>query len=640
MDIIPIIPASQQGHPAPSIDSPAGNGEPGFDAILNQKIPAPADSGLLTSQPTKNKHHTSSPLFDPDQRVVLLNDETASSNGSPQLVNISADNNHTTSNRGAGQFSEISTKQPEHLPTTAAGLTQELPLVNQWTISADHPDLFLGGSDQAHQADLSMSALFDSNSAERSFKPDELGGNLVENLASPDTLHREDPAADFFQAKTFFSLFSLELHSTASAFSVKSRQAAAFTISRQSTSINVDIGIPSPIAQKGQEATEPKVFSILPGTGAPAQLRSAAEGTHAAAERLGPFFETISTSIFPKDQPNNVLATGQSIWRDSSILLQELQKLITQSDDLIKIEVPFEPGVTSTKDIGYLFRQPALEAAGAHLGAAESIPRATGNSLLESVLLGPEISQQSKTEQLRDGLREKINDPLLNPKTDLVGNSNERGSNQNLQHNMNSSSNNLLQQQAATVVQNSSSLPADQSAGNGAFSSQFHDIGSPQIAETAKTSATPSPHLSLVRDHEIINQLVERFTSQTRLQTSRLSLQLHPAELGEVKIDVIVKGDVLKANIYAQTHQAGELIDRNIARLREILQDQGLSVSDLVVSFKSDTIDDYSSQHGQLYQDQARYSKQPDKPTSTSLFETEGPLVADQNDPSGVNLTI
>ena len=151
---------------------------------------------------------------------------------------------------------------------------------------------------------------------------------------------------------------------------------------------------------------------------------------------------------------------------------------------------------------------------------------------------------------------------------------------------------------------------------------------------------TPSPHSSFVRDQEIINQLVERFTAQTRLQTSRLSLQLHPAELGELKIDVIVKGDVLKANNYAQTHQAGELIDRNIHRLREILQDQGLSVGDLIVSFKSDSIDDYSSQHGQLYQDQTRYLKQPDKPTPTSTLEIEETLVANQNDQSGVNLTI
>ncbi len=63
-------------------------------------------------------------------------------------------------------------------------------------------------------------------------------------------------------------------------------------------------------------------------------------------------------------------------------------------------------------------------------------------------------------------------------------------------------------------------------------------------------------------------------------------------------------------------------------------------MEDLNVSFKSDNIDDFTSQHGQLFQDQTQFLKGQNKPTTTSKFEIEETLLTDADDQSGVNLTI
>ncbi|MGI9568301.1 MAG: flagellar hook-length control protein FliK, partial [Desulfobulbia bacterium] len=105
---------------------------------------------------------------------------------------------------------------------------------------------------------------------------------------------------------------------------------------------------------------------------------------------------------------------------------------------------------------------------------------------------------------------------------------------------------------------------------------------------------------------------------------------------------VLVKGEVLKANIYAQTHQASEVIDRNLPRLREILQGHGISVDELVVIFESETIDNFSSQYGQLSQGQNNHLKDQGNTQTSTRFENtiEEMLLSETEQESGVNLKI
>ncbi len=641
MDIIPIIPAPQQGPPTPSVDTPAGNGDTGFDTILNQEMPNQATSIVENSPSETWKQQSSKAPLNSEEQPMAEDSDAMPGEGSGQLFDFPSSQNSAASLHDTSQVETIVSDQLEKIDLAADPFAQHYSLFRQSATGIDVSDTFSIPGNREIPTNQSLRDLPADKLPENLLDPFVTLTDIVDRLLSPEQLRPSELAGISNDNSSPYPRFSLELQSTASAFSIKSGDAAAITISAQSAfiDVNIEMGSATPLSTQGNISQSVPVNLLQ--ADAHSQLRTISDFINISLpERAGAFFDTPHTSAFMNNQPGTAPAGQQPNIGSSSILLQELQKLLTNSEDSISLEVPFEPKVTSSKEIGYLFRPAILENYEARMSAAETSTRVSNNSLFEALLVDPGVSTHSKADPLRTSISEKANEQLLNPKFDLLGKNVEQNTNsQTSQQNLNSSNNNSLQQQAATTTQPVSALSTDQTTINTPFTSQFHDAGTAQGAETAKTSPTPLPQHTFVRDQEIINQLVERFTAQTRLQTSRLSMQLHPAELGQVKIDMIVKGDVLKANIYAQTHQAGELIDRNIHRLREILQDQGITVDDLVVSFQSDSIDDYSSQHGQLYQDQTPFLKQSHK-SATTKFEIEEAVVENENLQSGVNLTI
>jgi flagellar hook-length control protein FliK len=125
-----------------------------------------------------------------------------------------------------------------------------------------------------------------------------------------------------------------------------------------------------------------------------------------------------------------------------------------------------------------------------------------------------------------------------------------------------------------------------------------------------------------------------------------MNLKLHPAELGELKISLVVKEDSLKANIYAQTRQAQEIIEKHLPRLKTILEEQGLVVEDLLVTLESDFLEDSTSQQSQSFaQQMSEFERGHGGRRDSTLFHQSledlpagaepGPLQS-----SGVNLTV
>lgn len=146
-----------------------------------------------------------------------------------------------------------------------------------------------------------------------------------------------------------------------------------------------------------------------------------------------------------------------------------------------------------------------------------------------------------------------------------------------------------------------------------------------------------------VPEKEIVNNLIQRFSVNPRLQTSKLTMQLHPAELGELKIDIFVKEGSIKANIVAQSQQVLDTLEKNMPRLRTVLEAQGFSVDSFEI-----TMSDDSGRQQELFQE--HFSSQQQEPTFTgsSTNETKAfDLVLDNidelseaTDNSGVNVTV
>jgi flagellar hook-length control protein FliK len=197
--------------------------------------------------------------------------------------------------------------------------------------------------------------------------------------------------------------------------------------------------------------------------------------------------------------------------------------------------------------------------------------------------------------------------------------------------------------------QNTSTIPLPLSHSNSDPASQFIVTGlGTQTAVTTPGHTSVSQPTSLppgaqVPAEELINHLVERFSINPRLQTSKISLNLNPAELGALKIDILVKGDSIKAHIAAGNLQIQETIEKNMPKLRTILEQQGFTVEDFKVTLESS-----NSSSNDFFQQQFS-SRQDSSPRATpvsslssfelSLNSAEELLVAPSMD-SGINLSI
>ncbi|KAB2889485.1 MAG: hypothetical protein F9K32_12590 [Desulfobulbaceae bacterium] len=163
--------------------------------------------------------------------------------------------------------------------------------------------------------------------------------------------------------------------------------------------------------------------------------------------------------------------------------------------------------------------------------------------------------------------------------------------------------NNATAQQSAAAGSANAAPQPDQPGHNGIFSSVLQESTAAQPA-TGQGSTVTLPSGTLVSEHEVVNQLIQRFQMSTRLQSSKINLRLHPAELGELKIDLTVKEGTIKASVFAQNQHVQEILERNMPRLRTTLEQQGFTIDEIVVSFKSDTAKEFDLFDGRSTRDQ------------------------------------
>jgi len=92
------------------------------------------------------------------------------------------------------------------------------------------------------------------------------------------------------------------------------------------------------------------------------------------------------------------------------------------------------------------------------------------------------------------------------------------------------------------------------------------------------------PSGTVVPEGTVVEQMVAHLSVNKRLETGTVNLRLHPQELGELRLEIKVEQDNIKAHIVAQNPQAQEMIDRHLPRLREALEQQGLNLQQVEVT--------------------------------------------------------
>lgn len=143
----------------------------------------------------------------------------------------------------------------------------------------------------------------------------------------------------------------------------------------------------------------------------------------------------------------------------------------------------------------------------------------------------------------------------------------------------------------------------------------------------------------VVHQEEVIRQIAEHFQISRRDFDTKVSIQLHPAELGEMKISLSVKEGAVRANVVASSQYAQEILEKNMVKLRAILETQGFTIDEISVTAKSDTAGDFNLFDRQLFS-QNDYQPPAVKNTlsASPLFTLEETAATNQTAVIGVNV--
>lgn len=160
------------------------------------------------------------------------------------------------------------------------------------------------------------------------------------------------------------------------------------------------------------------------------------------------------------------------------------------------------------------------------------------------------------------------------------------------------------------------------------------------LSEAAKTVTLPSG--TVVHEEDVLRQLIERFQIARRpMDNTQINLKLHPAELGELKIDLTVKEGSIRANVVAQSQHAQEIIEKNMMKLRAVLEENGFTIETITVTSKSDSTGDPNFFERQLF-GQNDYTPQSGKRRNgaETAFSLEETILSPQPAATGVNVKI
>lgn len=188
---------------------------------------------------------------------------------------------------------------------------------------------------------------------------------------------------------------------------------------------------------------------------------------------------------------------------------------------------------------------------------------------------------------------------------------------------------------------NSSSGPVSNGEQTNTFS-QISTIAQEVNTQTVNESAKPImlPSGTIVYEDEIINQFSQRIQIAKQMD-SRINLKLHPAELGELKIDISLKEGSIRANVVAQSQHTLEILEKNIPKLKTILENQGFTVDEISVTNESESVGEFDLFDQQLFnQNDYTPTAQQGNREEEAIFTLDDAELVTQAGSTGVNVKI
>lgn len=299
---------------------------------------------------------------------------------------------------------------------------------------------------------------------------------------------------------------------------------------------------------------------------------------------------------------------------DNDTILRQLQQIINNGNETGTVSIQGKANRASL--------QAGSEAA-AKLGALISTQMREPQKVIEKPGL--------KTQTLRQDVLAQYLEAKVNTREQSNSSSNATNGDQQ------TGANN--QQLTATSLQPNSSLSPDQSNSFQQIAALLQDVHVNSQDNSAKPMILSSG--TVVYEEDVMQQLVERFQIFKQVNDTRLTLKLHPAELGELQIDLIVKEGSIKANILAQSQQIQEMVERNLPRLRNSLAEQGYTIEEILVTSQSEAVTDYNlfEQHLSHRNDYTPSTTEDNRPNGFNIV-LEDAVEETTGSTTGVNIKV
>lgn len=119
--------------------------------------------------------------------------------------------------------------------------------------------------------------------------------------------------------------------------------------------------------------------------------------------------------------------------------------------------------------------------------------------------------------------------------------------------------------------------------GNALFDATLQDRAQVQEAEAPQQTQG----FFSEQTQDIMNQIMDYMKIQLKPDMNQLEMQLHPASLGSVQIQITSRGGEVTAQFHVQNETVKEAIESQIMELKESLKDQGVKVEAVQVTVES-----------------------------------------------------
>jgi len=152
---------------------------------------------------------------------------------------------------------------------------------------------------------------------------------------------------------------------------------------------------------------------------------------------------------------------------------------------------------------------------------------------------------------------------------------------------------------------------------------------------SAVATGDAEQHVGEIRPQTVINQVIDTVQSAISKGYSRIRMEVNPASLGSLDMDLLVNQDRVKMIIFADNQEVRNLLQSNMDQLKTSLQQQGLRMEGVEVFVQDRSAGNGHNPNGNYYGqgfhglEHPRGNNRNEKPRESEM--SHGQLVSDRN---------